>query len=403
MNRQYIGARYVPKFYEGSNGNEWDVNVPYEPLTIVTYLGNSYTSKIPVPANVGAPNLNPTYWVLTSNYSAQIEEYRQQVEGVQRDLDDLEDYVKEERTELLLFGDSWSDYEHDPTHVRIPQVLEQGLELTVHNYSYGGTGFDVPNGYDEQIEWYEADTSFDHSKVKYVVLVAGLNEYNGGTTKESFASKLDDWLTKIYAVIPENTPVYWFHNYSLTNDSTRPIPTYFYNQRNYYRDVPLLTTKKCRFASTFGWADCSNFNTDNWYHLTADGSTQFAENMVKAINGIAPTIYMYDSHTGVADTTAVGDALKNTPTQFFVEGSELIARIYPTMALLGNCTSGTQIEYTGRDLPARIVGTGYLTQGMILGTNTYNSVELLVMNNSERTWGAAVSGRFRSSRINTEV
>ena len=46
-NRQYIGARYVPKF---ADPVEWNSALSYEALTIVTHLGNSFTSKKPVPA-----------------------------------------------------------------------------------------------------------------------------------------------------------------------------------------------------------------------------------------------------------------------------------------------------------------------------------------------------------------
>lgn len=78
-NRQYIGARYVPKFYEGSNGNNWEGGKKYEPLTVVTYLQDSYTSKIPVPNTVGDPAHNPKYWAHTGAYNAQVEQYRQQL------------------------------------------------------------------------------------------------------------------------------------------------------------------------------------------------------------------------------------------------------------------------------------------------------------------------------------
>ena len=71
INRQYVGARYVPKIM-----GEWDKNIPYEPLSIVTYKGNSFTSKIPVPAKVDIGDA--TYWVSTGNYNAQIEEYRKE-------------------------------------------------------------------------------------------------------------------------------------------------------------------------------------------------------------------------------------------------------------------------------------------------------------------------------------
>lgn len=70
---QYIGARYVPLFYTASdNTNKWESGVQYEPLTIVTYLNQSYTSKIPVPASVGNPADNPDYWVITGGYNSQV-------------------------------------------------------------------------------------------------------------------------------------------------------------------------------------------------------------------------------------------------------------------------------------------------------------------------------------------
>lgn len=74
--RQYVGARYVPKF---ADPLQWQSGTSYEALTIVTYNNSSYTSKIPVPATVGNPADNPTYWVLTGNYNAQIETYRTEI------------------------------------------------------------------------------------------------------------------------------------------------------------------------------------------------------------------------------------------------------------------------------------------------------------------------------------
>lgn len=88
MTRQYIGARYVPKFYEGEGGsNEWVYGVPYENLTIVTHLGNTYTSKKPVP--VGVQIDNTEYWVITGNYNAQVEEYRKEVSYIKAKLDGI--------------------------------------------------------------------------------------------------------------------------------------------------------------------------------------------------------------------------------------------------------------------------------------------------------------------------
>ncbi len=76
--RQYIGARYVPIFgRKGEESIEWDNTAPYEPLTIVLYQGNSYTSRQYVP--VGVEITNQEFWALTGNYNAQVEQYRREV------------------------------------------------------------------------------------------------------------------------------------------------------------------------------------------------------------------------------------------------------------------------------------------------------------------------------------
>ena len=123
-NRQYIGARYVPQFFKNPNGgSEWLSGVAYEALTIVTYANNSYTSKIPVPATVGAPNANATYWVQTGVYNEQIESYRKEVEALAAEVDadkaildsavaDIESinnrYINDRNKKLLIIGDSYA-------------------------------------------------------------------------------------------------------------------------------------------------------------------------------------------------------------------------------------------------------------------------------------------------------
>lgn len=77
---QYIGSRYVPIFgRKDETSIQWDNTGTYEPLTIVLYQGNSYTSRQFVP--IGIDILNEDYWACTGNYNAQIEQYRQTVEN----------------------------------------------------------------------------------------------------------------------------------------------------------------------------------------------------------------------------------------------------------------------------------------------------------------------------------
>ena len=83
MVKQYVGARYVPKF---ASPLEWAADTSYEALTIVTFNNASYTSKIQVPPTVGNPANNPKYWALTGNYNAQVEQYRQVAETIGNNL-----------------------------------------------------------------------------------------------------------------------------------------------------------------------------------------------------------------------------------------------------------------------------------------------------------------------------
>lgn len=87
---RYVGLRYVPII-----SGEWSSTTAYEPLTIVTYQGNSYTSKTFVP--VGVLPTDTQYWALTGAYNAQVEQYRTEVLSVKNDITNLTSNVDEIR------------------------------------------------------------------------------------------------------------------------------------------------------------------------------------------------------------------------------------------------------------------------------------------------------------------
>lgn len=91
---QYIGMRYVP-LIDGA----WSATKTYEPLVIVSYEGNSYISKTFVPA--GTPVSNETYWMLSANYNAQVEQYRQEVRQYQQSVDGIAEDVSQLQTDVL--------------------------------------------------------------------------------------------------------------------------------------------------------------------------------------------------------------------------------------------------------------------------------------------------------------
>lgn len=103
---QYVGARYVPKF---ADPIEWDTERGYESLTIVTYKGESYTSKCPVPPGIDIKNTR--YWALTGAYNAQVEEYKSQVK-------DLSQQVTGFASDNAEFREKITQYEKDNAEMK---------------------------------------------------------------------------------------------------------------------------------------------------------------------------------------------------------------------------------------------------------------------------------------------
>lgn len=143
--RQYIGARYVPKFFENPNGTaEWLSNVIYEPLTIVTYSQNSYTSKKAVPASVGNPADNPEYWVASFNFNAQFEELENRIDGIDTEITDLdgrvEEFEKAAYSYGLCFGNSYmTGANENPGQGVYSRMKDMFTESSL--YSSSGCGF----------------------------------------------------------------------------------------------------------------------------------------------------------------------------------------------------------------------------------------------------------------------
>ena len=103
MANRYVGARYVPLFT-----GDWDNTNTYEPLSIVLYQGDSYTSKVYVPEGIAITNT--AYWVKTANFNQQLADLDNRVNSAEDDIDALETavagipelFVKEDK---IILGD----------------------------------------------------------------------------------------------------------------------------------------------------------------------------------------------------------------------------------------------------------------------------------------------------------
>ena len=141
----YVGHRYVPKIF-----GEWDNTQIYEPLSIVQYQGASYTSRQYVP--VGIEITNEDFWVVTGNYNAQVEQYRQEVRNFKNDINNLNDEVSDARDGELTLNDRLDkDYQEVTTELA-------KKENYVNYKMFGLDG--APKYYNQVTQRYYLDTDF---------------------------------------------------------------------------------------------------------------------------------------------------------------------------------------------------------------------------------------------------
>lgn len=189
INRQYVGARYVPKVM-----GEWNKALQYEALSIVTYAGNSFTSKVPVPANIDISN--KTYWVNTGNYNAQVEAYRQQTSQLENRLNsEIIDRKNDTKDNILWIGDSYSvNYNH-----KLPNGVRSMLNAkNWYEYSKGGAGFLgkwAGACFNDLIEQAKNEMSASQKEmIKYVYIVGGANDssFPWGQLKDKVVSTVQN-------------------------------------------------------------------------------------------------------------------------------------------------------------------------------------------------------------------
>lgn len=277
---QYIGARYVPLFYTNpdDNSNNWHSGVAYDPLTIVTDLNQSYTSKIPVPANIGRPSENPSYWVLTGAYNAQIEEYRQEVEELRLNM------VRRFEDRVFLF--ICDSFAFQPTFedAWVNKTIA-ALGLTSSQYEIigqGGYGFASPN------KFYTLLTShvFTINPEEFTDIIIGAGWNDIGQTYSAIETNMTTCIEWLRYNVPnaDITVACMCHNMS---SDTLDMKW----RRNYipqcYNAVAAKNGCKVISGIEFVLHDrmLLNLSDTPYTHPNATGGTAIANSMVSAMQG----------------------------------------------------------------------------------------------------------------------
>lgn len=181
MERQYIGARYVPKF---ADPIEWNDQTSYEALTIVTYMGASYTSKKAVPAGVKPTDNN--YWVVTGNYNAQVEAYRQEVVEAMETVNSVKSLTEKDAIynffkgkNILILGDSNSVEGEDwrgKTWVTDFREILNGIANNIVNNSTSGRSF--TQGGESNTNMVDIVNGLSGGDYDYIITFCGVNDWS---------------------------------------------------------------------------------------------------------------------------------------------------------------------------------------------------------------------------------
>lgn len=328
INRQYVGARYVPKIM-----GEWNKALQYEALSVVTYMGNSFTSKVPVPANIDISN--QSYWVNTGNYNAQVENYRKETAQLTNSLnDEIMNRKNADKDNILWIGDSYSvNYNH-----KLPNGVRTMLNAkNWYEYSKGGAGFAgawAGASFNDLIELAKTEMSASQKEmIKYVYIVGGAND-------SSFS-----WTDVKPKVI------------STVNNARNSFPNakvcFIFASCAYNTYMDLLTKTKnisndnlvpCIFAMPYYYLSGTLYNTDN-LHYTEDATNY----IISVISGLLQgTNYIPTITVDIGKSCFEG---WNTNSQLQVSAPTGVLNIKsPYMMLSKDNTEGFEIDKYGNTI-----------------------------------------------------
>lgn len=226
INRQYVGARYVPKIM-----GEWDKALQYEALSIVTYKGSSFTSKIPVPNNIEITN--EKYWINTGNYNEQVTEYENNVRLYKTETDNA---IKNLNTELTNTDTAFNDYKnttnntldllksHDAiiisdsygvtsvvgnnTWVKaLKNAIVNRYNSTVYTSTHGSRGFVpnnlVPESFLDSLKEFDDLSNTQKNKIKYIIVCGGANDAKLAT--DNIIGNMEIFMNYVKANYPNAT------------------------------------------------------------------------------------------------------------------------------------------------------------------------------------------------------
>jgi len=276
-NLQYVGARYVPKFYENSldpSSCEWESGVGYEPLTVVSYNDNTYTSKRPVPSSVGNPASNSTYWSRTADYNAALS-------ALQNSVAKLEFLARPKK--YIFIGDSWNTHLTPSGGVPITPwssafISLMGLTASdYYNSGVSGSGYTAGTTFLGQLNSIANNLTDDEkAEITDIIVIGGINDYN--TPIATVNTAVNTFVNTALSLFP-NAMV----NIIIEQWSTSSSQQQFLRELIQYLTVANSTKKRARFINLQGACKLYRYYQPDGGHI---GSANYVNYLMKYLINI---------------------------------------------------------------------------------------------------------------------
>lgn len=344
---QYIGARYVPIWYQNSvDGTaNWEINVEYEPLTWVTTQNNHlYLSKKTVPDNIGTPAQNTDYWLDMGVITGNVQDIQDQIDAIVANMGSLSDLDTVDKSSLVaainevaagggggggtlarkiyFLGDSYGEtYTSGGTTItgwldKMQAVLGSSITVDSRSESLSGYGF-LSNGTGHQ--WIERINliSGTDDTVTDVCFIGGHNDAAYAATNPNLSSTIMSTIAAAKTKFPKAKIWVGFCSIAI-GDNEATIATY-----NTY----------CSGGSAEGAAIMDDslawclFDSDLWFNVNHPNNAGTTV-MARAISTILKGGKFFNGYTKVAHKVVDASVEASTIPDIYIEvvGGQLILR-----------------------------------------------------------------------------
>lgn len=316
--REYIGARYVPKF-----AGTFDPTTVYEALTVVDNgVGTSYISIKPVPA--GTSLNDTTYWALYGVASGAVLDLQGRMTTAENDIDALEaqalideaDIKKRRIHNIICIGDSYGTWTPGVNRSWI-SYLDSMNNGAVYQNNKGGSGF-LAAEYDPGEATYKsfltllqelAPSITDKNSITDIVVAGGYNDLSAGHPYISdLGTKMAEFKSYCKTTFPNATVYVGMIGRSDVLNTVRLLMEETYP---YY----VAGARNCGMVYLTGVESVLKSDLDlraDGHHPNDNGAVKLGNAIYNILNGSAPDVF-YNVASGV-----------NAPTGYTLSGSPTI-------------------------------------------------------------------------------